>query len=212
MISRYHPPDTIAVISSLLLIRYAAASNNGPTDTCCTPCKCSPVSRWPGPQGPGKNNVTRLLAPALRTMAAQNWPRQTPAKTRPLQLHPSGAGEFSWGWGREPSELGPPHSSDLFVGRHCFCSSCFSLIVKFSFALNSLPLFSLRLYFFVKDKKVSDKEDQALSWITPTPNELLYLCVSRVFSWGQAPKSLTQWSMYGRGERPIKQLSSLLVN
>ena len=148
----------------------------------------------------------------LRTMAAQNWPRQTPAKTRPLQLHPSGAGEFSWGWGREPSELGPPHSSDLFVGRHGFCSSCFSLIVKFSFALNSLPLFSLRLYFFVKDKKVSDKEDQALSWITPTPNELLYLCVSPVFSWGQAPKSLTQWSMYGRGERPIKQLSSLLVN
>ena len=118
----------------------------------------------------------------------------------------------SWGWGREPSELRPPHSSDLFVGRHGFCSSCFSLIVKFSFALNSLPLFSLRLYFFVKDKKVSDKEDQALSWITPTPNELLYLCVSPVFSWSQAPKSLTQWSMYGRGERPIKQLSSLLVN
>ena len=175
---------------------------------------CVPVTRSPGSRqkqchpftSPSPRDSSSLL-----TMAAHSWPRQTPARTRPHWAPPSdvsSSGEFSWGWGWE---LRPPHSSDLFVGRHCFCSSCFSLIVKFSFALNSLPLFSLRLYFFGKDKKVSDKEDQAFGWITLTLNELLYLCVSPVFSWSQAPKSLTQ-SMYGRGERPIKQLSSLLVN
>ena len=32
-----------------------------------------------------------------------------------------------------------PATNDLFVGRRSFCSSCFSFIVKFSFAQNSLP-------------------------------------------------------------------------
>ena len=76
--------------------------------------------------------------------------------------------------------------------------------------------FLYRLYFLSKDKKKLNKEDQALNWITPTPNELL-----NVFLWFSSFQlepgfqSLTLWIMWerGRGEwGPIKQLSSLLVN
>ena len=87
MISRYHPPvhpwSHLPVVSHLVSIRYAAP-DNGPTDTCCTPCKCSPVShQWPvtrGPRGPGIKQSTRLLAltsptlgsaPRLVTMGSQ---------------------------------------------------------------------------------------------------------------------------------------------
>ena len=62
----------MAVISSPCISppdQIRCCPNNGSTDTCCTPCKCSPVSLWPGPQGLGKNNVTRLLAPVPETPA-----------------------------------------------------------------------------------------------------------------------------------------------
>ena len=99
------------------------------------------------------------------TIAALNWP-QPPADTPTLAcptLRTSSAPEIevrvcrssvSLLNGREGAQ-GPP-SSGLFVGRHGFCSSCFSLIVKFSFALNSLPLFFLpaaAFIFWAKTKK-----------------------------------------------------------
>ena len=62
----------MAVISSPCISppdQIRCCPNNGSTDTCCTPCKCSPVSLWPGPQGLGKNNVTRLLAPVPESPA-----------------------------------------------------------------------------------------------------------------------------------------------
>ena len=76
--------------------------------------------------------------------------------------------------------------------------------------------FSLPPLFFEQRQKKLNKEDQALNWITPTPNELL-----NVFLWFSSfqlepgSQSLTLWIMWerGRGEwGPIKQLSSLLVN
>ena len=196
----------------------------------------TPVTR--GPRGPGIKQSTRLLAPDQSplslcsppghnglTMAAQSWPRPPVVTPTPGSAPPSHVRRSSEFVGarraflvfncREGGEERPPRS-DLFVGRHGFCSSCFSLIVKFSFALNSLPLFFCAAFIFWAKTKKLNKGDQALNWITPTPNELL-----NVFLWFSSfqlepgSQSLTLRIMWerGRGEwGPIKQLSSLLVN
>ena len=229
MISRYHPPvhpwSHLPVVSHLVSIRYAAP-DNGPTDTCCTPCKCSPVShQWPvtrGPRGPGIKQSTRLLAltsphsplcspPGHNglTMAAQSWPRPGHLWSRPHQALPHPhmseqlqslselAGLFLyWTAGREER----PPRSDLFVGRHGFCSSCFSLIVKFSFALNSLPLFFFTAFiFWAKTKKVEQRRPSFK--LNHSDTEWIAECVSVILQFSVGARLPVSHTVDHVGER-----------
>ena len=97
---------------------------------------------WPQPPA----DTPTLACPTLRTSSAPQIEVRVCRSSDPSRVFPLN--------GREGAQ-GPP-SSGLFVGRHGFCSSCFSLIVKFSFALNSLPLFFLpaaAFIFWAKTKK-----------------------------------------------------------
>ena len=128
-----------------------------------------------------------LACSTLRTSSAPE------SKSEFVGAQPSLSTEWPGGSSETPS-------SGLFVGRHGFCSSCFSLIVKFSFALNSLPLFSSPpppLFFGQRQKKVEQRRPSFKPNHSPTlgrMNCLLY--ISPVFSWNSGiPVSHTQLSM-----------------
>ena len=207
-----------------------------------------PSDQWPGPRGPGIKQSTRLLVTSpdqsllsalLVTMTWQwlLWTDPSHLRTRPhLPAPPSelllllkSKLEFAGAQSRVfllnglEGAQGPP-SSGLFVGRHGFCSSCFSLIVKFSFALNSLPLFfsAPPLFFGQRQKKVEQRRPSFKPNHSPTLGRMNcwavhFLLRFSSFQLERSDPSLSHSSMEHVREAeqswgPIKQLSSLLVN
>ena len=207
MISRYHPPvhpwSHLPVVSHLVSIRYAAP-DNGPTDTCCTPCKCSPVShQWPvtrGPRGPGIKQSTRLLAltsptlgsaPRLVTMGSQWLLRADPGPATCGHAHTSLCPTLRWR--RRSSEYvgarraflllscregGETPSQWPFCRQTRFLFFLFFSHCQIQFCTQFTSSFFLyRLYFLSKDKKKVEQRRPSFK-LNHSDTEWIAECVS----------------------------------
>lgn len=197
----------------------------------------TPVTSDQGSPGAGDKTIHPFTAPDQSplslcsppghnglTMAAQSWPRPPVVTPTPGSAPPSHVRRSSEFVGARRAFLvlrGREERRDPLAVTFLSADTVFVLPVFLSLSnsvLHSIHFlfFSVPPLFFEQRQKKLNKGDQALNWITPTPNELL-----NVFLWFSSfqlepgSQSLTLRIMWerGRGEwGPIKQLSSLLVN